>query len=192
MTNRNVIQFIQIAYMKSVQFSYDRFKNNERTTRKIIWLNKFAIKVNDNSKHKYTNTNTHWFRVKPISIEIFTFSEDKFIVIYWCVLFHFDQTIPSMSQMMKNPNRNQKQIIKPHKYCRCQILCLPHRYTITHKKRCTKQAHVYYSWPWNGPKICPALLSSLFVIRWERHCCYVLFCFSFHIPIFSLFCTKKI
>lgn len=119
-------------------------------------LHKFAIKASDKQR-------------KPIQLS--HFMESILFIVFSLLpnltpIFAIDQTIQSMSQMMKSPNKNQKQITKPHQYCRCRISCLPHHCTITHKKLCTKPAHDSYSWPLNGPRICRVLLSSHFVIRW--------------------------
>lgn len=111
--------------------------------------------------------------------------------------YHFmwiDQTIPSMSQMMKSLNRNQKQIIKTLQYCRCQILCLLHRCTIIHKKRFTKQAHVFYSWLLNGLKIYQVLLSLHSVIRWANFLtsCFFLFFFFFETKLIFIIFNQSI
>lgn len=129
-------------------------------------LHKLAIKV---AQRQTRENQFNWavFMEFILFIMMFFFlSFHSFYCPIWRQLCAIDQTIQSMSRMMKSPNKNQKQITKPHQYYRCRILCLPHRCTITHKKPCTRPAHDCCSWPLNGPRICRVSLSSLFVIRW--------------------------
>lgn len=123
-------------------------------------LHKFAIKKLQWQTEKKTNS-ILW------NISFYLLWCVFFIVLNECQLFAIDQTIQSMSQMMKSPNKNQKQITKPHQYYRCQILCLHHRYTITHKKPFMRPAHDFSLWLSNGPRIYRVLLNWLFVIRWD-------------------------